>query len=73
MGARGELEGGGLVRRLSSVFPTAMGAIVFAPVGVMTLLGHVENWAPIWGVVMLLMAVGCLLTARDRWVNPDPT
>lgn len=69
----GSLGGGGFVRRMGSVMPTALGAIVFAPVGVMTLLGHVEGWTPIWGVVMLLMAVGCLLTARDRWVNPDPT
>ena len=73
LSSSGSLDGGGLARRLGSVFPTALGAIVFAPVGVMTLLGHVESWAPIWGVVMLLMAVGCLLTARDRWVNPDPT
>ena len=60
-------------RRVGAVLPTAAGALVFAPVGVLVLMGKLDGWMPIWGAVMVLMAVGCGLTARERWENPDPT
>jgi hypothetical protein len=47
--------------------------MVFAPVGVLVLMGKLDGWMPIWGAVMVLMALGCGLTARERWENPDPT
>jgi hypothetical protein len=66
-------EAGILARRVGSVLPTAAGAVVFAPVGVLVVMGKLEGWLPILGVVMIMMAVACVLTARERWENPDPT
>ena len=66
-------EVGPLARRVGSVLPTALGAMIFAPLGLMTVMGKLEGWAPVWGLAMLLMALACVLTARERWENPDPT
>ena len=66
-------ELGIFARRVGAVLPTVAGAVVFAPVGVLVLMGKLAGWMPIWGAVMVLMAVGCGLTARERWANPDPT
>ena len=66
-------ELGIFARRVGAVLPTAAGAVVFAPVGVLVLMGKLDGWMPIWGAVMVLMALGCGLTARERWENPDPT
>jgi hypothetical protein len=66
-------EAGILARRIGSVLPTAGGALVFAPVGVLVVMGRLEGWLPILGVVMILLSLACVLSARERWENPDPT
>jgi hypothetical protein len=66
-------EAGILVRRVGSVIPTAGGALVFAPVGILVVMGRLEGWLPILGVVMIMLSLACVLTARERWENPDPT
>ena len=64
---------GRFMRRVGTVLPTLAGALVFAPVGVMVLMGKIDGWLPIWGLVMVLMAVACVVTARERWEHPGST
>jgi hypothetical protein len=61
-----------LARRVGAVLPSVSGAVIFSPIGVLILAGRLEGWMPIWGIVLLLLSVGCGFSARERWQNPGP-